>query len=236
MKMIYDGETVVDIKRSFIDSAGARQSVDVLVENDSVSNPFITKALNKENILNTLSSRNVACQKGLVEMFDASIGSTTVMMPFGGKKQLTPTFASIQKFPVLSGNTKAISTLAYGFIPELMNYSTYSGAMYSVLLSMSKTIAVGNKLNDIHFSFQEYFERLNKEDKKWGKVTAALLGTFEVQDFFNLASIGGKDSMSGSFNDINVCPTLISIALSFCINKIPFPFSRVLNSSTPFSF
>lgn len=212
MKMIYDGETVVDIKRSFIDSAGARQSVDVLVENDSVSNPFITKALNKENILNTLSSKNVACQKGLVEMFDASIGSTTVMMPFGGKKQLTPTFASIQKFPVLSGNTKAISTLAYGFIPELMNYSTYSGAMYSVLLSMSKTIAVGNKLNDIHFSFQEYFERLNKEDKKWGKVTAALLGTFEVQDFFNLASIGGKDSMSGSFNDINVCPTLISIA------------------------
>ncbi|NLC96091.1 MAG: phosphoribosylformylglycinamidine synthase [Erysipelotrichaceae bacterium] len=212
MKMIYNDEVVVEIKRSFIDSAGARQSVDVTIENNDALNPFESMELTKENILKTLSNKNVACQKGLVEMFDASVGATTVLMPFGGVKQLTPIQASVQKFPVLSGNTKSTSTLAYGFIPSLMSYSCYMGAMYSVLLSISKTIAVGNNLKDIHFSFQEYFERLNDESHKWGKVTSALLGAFEVQDFFNLASIGGKDSMSGSFNDLHVCPTLISIA------------------------
>ena len=212
MVMLYEGEVVVDIKRSFIDSAGARQKANVSIEDSGFENPLRDIEVSKENILNTLKDKNVSCQKGLVENFDASIGSTTVMMPFGGKTQLTPTQVSIQKFPVLTGNTKATSTLAYGFEPKLMEYSTYVGAMYSVLISMSKTMACGNKLNDIYFSFQEYFERLNDEPKKWGKVTGALLGAFEALDFFNLAAIGGKDSMSGSFNELNVCPTLISVA------------------------
>ncbi|MEG0240495.1 phosphoribosylformylglycinamidine synthase [Anaerorhabdus sp.] len=203
---------VVNIARSFVDSAGARQNANVSIQTSIKSNPMMDVEINKENVLKTISDRNVACQKGLVEMFDASIGSTTVHMPFGGKYQMTPTQASIQKLPVLDGKTTTCSILTYGFNPRLMEYSCFAGAMYSVLESMAKTVAVGGNLDHTYFSFQEYFERLNFEPNKWGKVTEALLGAMVVQDYFNKVAIGGKDSMSGTFNDISVPPTLISFA------------------------
>ncbi|MFI3284525.1 MAG: phosphoribosylformylglycinamidine synthase subunit PurQ, partial [Erysipelotrichaceae bacterium] len=153
------------------------------------------------------------------EMFDASVGSCSVMMPFGGKTQLTPSIASVSKIPVLDGKTTSCSILTYGFNPQLMEYSCFTGAMYSVLESMAKTVAVGGLLKETYFSFQEYFERLNKEATRWGKVTQALLGTIYVQDFFNLAAIGGKDSMSGTFNEISVPPTLISFACTHANTK-----------------
>ncbi|MEG0176644.1 phosphoribosylformylglycinamidine synthase [Anaerorhabdus sp.] len=203
---------VVNIARSFVDSAGARQNASVSIETSNKENPIVEVECTKENILKAISDRNVACQKGLVEMFDASIGATTVHMPFGGKYQMTPTQASIQKIPVLDGKTNTCSILTYGFNPKLMEYSCFAGAMYSVLESMAKTVAVGGNLEHTYFSFQEYFERLNFEPSKWGKVTEALLGAMVVQDYFNKAAIGGKDSMSGTFNDISVPPTLISFA------------------------
>ena len=214
LKMVLNGEVVVDISRQFVDSAGARQKCDVIISENVDNDVFADIKVNKENILNTLADKNVASQKGLVEMFDASIGSCSVMMPFGGRYQLTPTQVSVSKIPVKDGKTNTCSILAYGFDPYLMEYSCFSGAMYSVLLSMAKTISAGGNLDNIYFSFQEYFERLNKEPHKWGKVAESLLGAIHVQNFFDKCAIGGKDSMSGTFNDLNVCPTLISFACS----------------------
>ncbi len=211
--MEYHGEVVVDLARDFIDTSGARQHADVNIDTLSGKNPFRSELeCNEENICHILSDMNVASQKGLAEMFDASIGSTTVLMPFGGKTQLTPAQASVQKLPVLDGRTKTCSILTYGFDPEVMEYSCFVGAQNSVLQSMAKVIAVGGKMEHIHFSFQEYFERLGKNERSWGKVTEALLGAIAVQDKFKIAAIGGKDSMSGTFQDISVVPTLISFA------------------------
>ncbi|MCI5773244.1 MAG: phosphoribosylformylglycinamidine synthase [Erysipelotrichaceae bacterium] len=214
LKMVLNGQTVVDIAREFVDSAGARQKCSVVISESVDNDVFADVALNKENILATLADKNVASQKGLVEMFDASIGSCSVMMPFGGKYQLTPTQVSVEKLPIKDGKTNACSILAYGFDPYLMEYSCFTGAMYSVLLSMAKTVSAGGNLANVYFSFQEYFERLNKDPQKWGKVTESLLGAIHVQDYFGKCAIGGKDSMSGTFNDLNVCPTLISFACS----------------------
>lgn len=215
LKMLMNDEIVVDISRDFIDTNGVQQSVDVQIEHESKLSGFNqTLPCTYENILKTLSSANVACQKGLVERFDASIGSTTVLMPFGGITQLTPSQASVQRLPVLDGLTKTCSILTAGFDPQIFAYSPYIGAMMSVLDSIAKTIVVGGNLESIHFSFQEYFQRLNDEPKKWGQVVQALLGAMQVQDYFSLAAIGGKDSMSGTFKDLSVVPTLISFACS----------------------
>lgn len=211
--MTYRGECVVNLSREFIDTSGVRQNASVEMATLSGKNPFRSELeVTEENIYNVLSSKNVASQKGLVEMFDASIGATTVLMPFGGKTQLTPTQASVQKIPVLDGKTKTCSILTYGFDPEVMEYSCFVGAQNSLLQSMAKIIAVGGKVENIHFSLQEYFERLGKNPLSWGKVCEALLGAMSVQDYFKKAAIGGKDSMSGTFNDISVVPTLISFA------------------------
>lgn len=211
--MTYQGQIVVDLDRDFIDTSGVRQNADVEIATMNGKNPFRSEmTYNEENIYKVLSDMNVASQKGLVEMFDASIGSTTVLMPFGGKTQLTPTLASVQKLPVLDGKTKTVSILSYGFDPEVMEYSCFVGAQNSVIQSMAKVVAVGGKVENIHFSFQEYFERLSRNKTSWGKVTEALLGAMSVQDHFKKAAIGGKDSMSGTFNDLNVVPTLISFA------------------------
>ena len=210
--MKLNDEVVVDIDRSFVDTAGVRQTTDVIIETSLDETPFTTMELTKENILKTMGNRNVACQKGLVEMFDASVGTTTVHMPFGGKTQMTPSQASVQKIPVLDGKTTTCSILTYGYNPRLLKYSCFTGAMFSVLESMAKTVAVGGELKNTYFSFQEYFERLNKDPERWGKVTEALLGAMIVQDKFNKAAIGGKDSMSGTFNEYHVPPTLLSFA------------------------
>lgn len=212
--MLLHDEVIVDISREFVDTAGVRQNADVLITDQKGSNPFVSKELNKENILDMLAAKEVCSQKGLVENFDASIGSTTVLMPYGGVTQLTPSQASVQKLPVLDGKTTTCSVMTYGYNPRIMDYSCFIGAQYSVLDSMAKTVAVGGSLDHVYFSFQEYFERLNKDAHRWGKVTEALLGTIKVQDFFNKAAIGGKDSMSGTFQDLDVPPTLISFACS----------------------
>lgn len=218
--MTYHQEEVVNLSREFIDTSGVRQEVDVEIATLSGKNPFENKIeLTQENILSMLSDPNVASQKGLVEMFDASIGSTTVLMPYGGKKQLTPAQVSVQKLPVFDGKTTTCSVLSYGFEPSVMEWSCFIGAQVSVLESMAKTIACGGSLSHMYFSFQEYFERLGKEPKRWGKVLEALLGAMKVQDYFQKAAIGGKDSMSGTFNDFHVVPTLISFACSTANTK-----------------
>lgn len=211
--MEYKGQTVVDLSRAFIDTSGVRQHAKVEIAQLDGNNPFKDqRPCSNESIQEVLSDKNIASQKGLVEMFDASIGSTTVLMPFGGKTQMTPTQAGVQKIPVLDGKTKTCSILSYGFDPEVMEYSCFVGAQNSVIQSIAKVIAVGGKVENIHFSFQEYFERLGKNARSWGKVSEALLGAMSVQDKFKKAAIGGKDSMSGTFNDISVVPTLISFA------------------------
>lgn len=214
--MTYHGKKVVDLSRDFINTSGVRQSVEVEITDKGSNGYYDHKEVTKENILSMLSSLNCACQKGISEMFDASIGSTTVLMPYSGKYQLTPVQISVQKFPVLNGKTNTCSILAFGFDPYTLEDSDYKGAMASVLSSISKTIAYGGKLDNIHFSFQEYFKRLHKDPKRWGSVVEALLGAMKVSSFFEKGAIGGKDSMSGSFNDIDVPNTLVSFACSSC--------------------
>ena len=212
--MMYRGNKVVDLSRAFINTSGVRQSVSAEISDRGGNGYYDHKEVTKENILTMLSDLNVACQKGMSEMFDASIGSTTVLMPWAGKEQLTPVQASVQKFPVQNGKTDSCSILACGFDPYTMEDSPYKGAMASVLSSISKTVAYGGKLENIHFSFQEYFKRLHRDPKRWGSVVEALLGAMKVSSYFEKGAIGGKDSMSGSFNDIDVPDTLVSFACS----------------------
>ena len=215
--MYYKGQKIVDISRDFINTNGVRQSVNVEIEEKKRDNLFKKEVCGetlKDKVLNNLSELNVSMNKGLVEMFDATIGATTVLMPYGGKYQLTETQASVQKIPLLKGNTKTCSVMSYGYDPYLTSQSPYHGAMYAVVDSIAKIVAAGAPYNKIHFSFQEFFERLNKDPKKWGNVVEALLGSIRIQKEFGLASIGGKDSMSGTFKDIHVPPTLISFAIS----------------------
>ena len=160
---------------------------------------------------------NVASQKGLVEMFDSSIGASTVLMPFGGKYQMTPSDVSIQKIPIFDNNAKEINTasaITWGYNPSIMKWSEFHGGIYSVIESMSKLVSVGADYKNIRLSFQEYFEKLGQDAKKWGKVYSALLGTIYAQTEFDIPAIGGKDSMSGTFNNISVPSTLISFAVA----------------------
>ena len=218
LKMTYNGQVVVDISRDFINTNGVRQETKAVVSALDNRDIMSVKPLGNsllEKSLNTLSSLNCCMQKGLVEMFDASIGATTVLMPYGGKYQLTESQVSCQKIPVLSGNTDTCSVMAYGYNPTISKWNSYYGAMYAIIESMAKLVAVGVSYDKIRFSFQEYFERLNKDESKWGTVVQALLGTIKCLKEFGLASIGGKDSMSGTFKDLHIPPTLISFAVSY---------------------
>ena len=175
------------------------------------------EALSKDNIkeamLAVLNDLNVCSQKGLVEMFDASIGAGSVFMPYGGKYQLTETQTMVAKLPVLKGKTDAVTMMAYGFDPYLSSWSPYHGAVYAVTESMAKIVASGGDFTKIRFTFQEYFRRMTKEASRWSQPFAALLGAYDAQMGYGLASIGGKDSMSGTFNEIDVPPTLVSFAV-----------------------
>ncbi len=217
----YHGEKVVDISRDFINTNGAKQYADASIEDSkNVANPFVnTKAFTKANLLERLKEDNVASQKGMAETFDASIGSTTVLMPLSGKYQLTPSNASVQKLPVLDGKTTTCSILSYGFNPYISIYSPYLGASYAVIESIAKMVAVGGDYKHAWASYQEYFERLGSNDEAWGKVAQALLGTIEAQSAFHVYSIGGKDSMSGTFKDIHVPPTLLSFTCGVANTK-----------------
>ena len=160
-----------------------------------------------------LGDLNVCSQKGLVEMFDSSIGAGSVLMPYGGTYQLTETQAMVAKLPVLQGTTDTVTMMSYGFDPYLFSWSPYHGAIYAVISSVAKIVAVGGDYSKIRFTFQEFFQKLGTDPKRWGNPFAALLGAYNAQLGFGLPSIGGKDSMSGSFNEIDVPPTLISFAV-----------------------
>lgn len=216
------GKTIVDLSRAFLDTNGAHQESSVLVEvPTNEGNVFERKEAGdvKEHWLTLLSGLNVCSQKGLVEMFDASIGASSVFMPFGGKYQLTETQAMVAKLPVLKGKCDAVTMMSYGFDPYLSGWSPYHGAIYAVLSSVAKIVANGGDYKKIRFTFQEYFKRMTEDPKRWGVPFAALLGAYHAQMGFGLPSIGGKDSMSGTFNDeqhgeINVPPTLVSFAVN----------------------
>lgn len=214
MRMYYKGELAADLKREFIDSAGARHFAKAVIGGIEDKNPFERELKGetlKEKFLNNLEDDNVTTQKGLIEMFDSSIGASTVLMPYGGRTQGTESQASVQKLPVGSHHTDTASIMTFGFNPYISSWSPFHGAAYAVVEALTKATAAGADFHRLRFSFQEYFERMHNEHS-WGKPLAALLGALEMQIAFGLPAIGGKDSMSGTFNDINVPPTLIAFA------------------------
>ncbi|MBR5766454.1 MAG: phosphoribosylformylglycinamidine synthase, partial [Lachnospiraceae bacterium] len=219
------GKEIVNISRAFLDTNGAHQETDVAVDMpddkdkffDKYEIPSVNDKLKAGDIkgawLDTLSDLNVCSQKGLVEMFDSSIGAGSVFMPYGGKYQLTETQTMVAKLPVLSGKCDTVTMMSYGFDPYLSSWSPYHGAVYAVLESMARVVANGGDWKKIRFTFQEYFRRMSEDPSRWSQPFSALLGAFEAQLRFGLPSIGGKDSMSGTFNDIDVPPTLVSFAV-----------------------
>ena len=211
-------KAIVDISRDFLNTNGVQQNIDIEVrdyENENVFEKFKTSDSSLEKKwLHNIKKLNVASQKGLVEMFDSSVGAGTILAPFGGKYQMSPTDVSIMKFPVLDKNTDTASAITWGFNPYISEWSTYHGAIYAVVESLAKLVAAGVDYKTARLSFQEYFEKLGKDAYKWSKPFLALLGAMKAQKDFDVAAIGGKDSMSGTFNDISVPPTLISFAVS----------------------
>ena len=211
------GKEVVNISRAFLDTNGAHQETTVEVEipgkegNLFEERPDVADV--KEKWLATLADLNVCSQKGLVEMFDSSIGAGSVLMPYGGKNQLTETQAMVAKVPVQNGTTNTVTMMSYGFDPYLSSWSPYHGAAYAVTESVARIVAAGGDYKKIRFTFQEYFRRMTEDPKRWSQPFAALLGAYAAQMGFGLPSIGGKDSMSGTFNDIDVPPTLVSFAV-----------------------
>ena len=219
------GREIVNLKRAFLDTNGAHQEtgvkVDIPSEEDNYFDKWSVEAVGKqlENgdvkaaWLELLNDLNVCSQKGLVEMFDSSIGAGSVYMPYGGKYQLTETQSMVAKLPVLHGRTDTVTMMSYGFDPYLSSWSPYHGAIYAVVESMAKIVASGGDYSRIRFTFQEYFRRMSSDPERWSQPFAALLGAYDAQIGFGLPSIGGKDSMSGTFNDIDVPPTLVSFAV-----------------------
>ena len=219
------GKKIVDLKRAFLDTNGAHQETSVKVDIPEQADnyfekwavPAVGEKLEAGDVkgawLTLLNDLNVCSQKGLVEMFDASIGAGSVFMPYGGKYQLTETQAMVAKLPVLKGKTDTVTMMSYGFDPYLSSWSPYHGAVYAVVESMAKIVANGGDFSKIRFTFQEYFRRMTEEPARWSQPFAALLGAYDAQIGFGLPSIGGKDSMSGTFNDIDVPPTLVSFAV-----------------------
>ena len=219
------GKKIVDLKRAFLDTNGAHQEtvvkVDIPDEKDNYFEKWAIPAVGekleegdiKDAWLTMLNDLNVCSQKGLVEMFDSSIGAGSVLMPYGGVHQLTETQAMVAKLPVLKGKTDTVTMMSYGFDPYLSSWSPYHGAVYAVVESMAKIVAAGGDASKIRFTFQEYFRRMTGDPERWSQPFAALLGAYDAQIGFGLPSIGGKDSMSGTFNHIDVPPTLVSFAV-----------------------
>ena len=216
MKMYYKGTIVADLSREFIDSAGARHfskaEIGTIEEKDPFERSYPGETL-QEKMINVMSDRNVASQKGLVEMFDSTIGRSTVLMPYGGSRQASEVQVSVQKLPV-DGYTDTASMMAFGYDPDLTTWSPYHGAAYAVVDACTKLVAAGGDWSGMRFSYQEYFERMTQDPHTWGKPLSALLGALKMQLRLGLPSIGGKDSMSGSFEHINVPPTLIAFGIN----------------------
>ncbi|MBQ2473236.1 MAG: phosphoribosylformylglycinamidine synthase [Lachnospira sp.] len=214
--LTWRGKDIVNISRAFLDTNGAHQEtcveVEMPVEEENVLTPVEVEDV-RASWLKVLGDLNECSQKGLVERFDSSIGAGTVTMPYGGKYQLTETQAMVAKLPVLKGKCDTVTMMSYGFDPFLSKWSPYHGAMYAVVDSVAKIVATGGDYKKIRFTFQEYFRRMSEDPKRWSQPFAALLGAYEAQMEFGLPSIGGKDSMSGTFEDIDVPPTLCSFAI-----------------------
>ncbi len=217
LKMWWRGQKIVDISREFLDTNGVRNTADAVITIPDGKHPFEVKR-SGENLQKSLEKHfqdlNIASQKGLMERFDATIGAATVWMPFGGKYQETPTDVSIHKIPVFRGVTNTVSGITWGFNPEISSWSPFHGAAYAVVESIAKLAAAGFDYRRIRLSFQEYFRRLGKVPENWGLPVAALLGAQYVMKAMNIPAIGGKDSMSGSFHELHVPPTLISFAVA----------------------
>ncbi len=225
------GKEVVNISRAFLDTNGAHQEADVEVEMPEekenyfarISSEKVADAVKADDMKAAwkaeLADLNVCSQKGLVEMFDGSIGAGSVYMPFGGKYQLTETQSMVAKLPVLHGKCDTVTMMSYGFDPYLSSWSPYHGSVYAVLESLSRIVTAGGDYKKVRFTFQEYFRRMNENPKRWSQPFAALLGAYNAQIGFGLPSIGGKDSMSGTFNDIDVPPTLVSFAVDVAKEK-----------------
>ncbi|MEE1245594.1 MAG: phosphoribosylformylglycinamidine synthase [Acutalibacteraceae bacterium] len=215
--MNWNGKTIVNISREFLNSNGAEKHIDV-----APAKPVITKKIIEgtftENYKKLADDLNICSKRGLSEQFDSTIGAGTVLMPFGGKNQLTPIQAMVQKISVEKKHTNDCSLMAWGYNPFITTESPYHGAYLAVVESVCKLIATGAEFKDVYLTFQEYFERLGKDGKRWGKPLAALLGAFKAQLEYGIGSIGGKDSMSGSFEDLDVPPTLVSFAVT--TNKV----------------
>jgi len=220
--MSWRGKEIVNISRAFLDTNGAHQEATAFITTPSKEKNYIKSgAFNSlaENIdlktkwLKALADLNVCSKKGLVEMFDSSIGAATVTMPYGGKYQLSPIQTMIAKLPVLTGKSDTVTMMSYGFDPYLSSWSPFHGSVYAVISSVAKIVAAGGDHTKIRFTFQEFFRRLGNDPKRWGEPFVALLGAFDAQVKLGLPSIGGKDSMSGTFNDIDVPPTLVSFAV-----------------------
>ena len=220
--LVWRDKEIVNISRAFLNTNGAHQETDVFVEIPSEADKFFVREEVpdvKEKWLDTLKDLNVCSQKGLVEMFDGSIGAGSVFMPHGGKYQLTETQAMVAKLPVLKGKTDTVTMMSYGFDPYLSTWSPYHGAIYAVIESVAKIVANGGDYRKIRFTFQEYFRRMTEDPARWSQPFAALLGAYSAQLGFGLPSIGGKDSMSGTFNEIDVPPTLVSFAVDVASDK-----------------
>ena len=210
------GKEIVNISRAFLDTNGAHQETSVAVDMPSETEKYFVRPEIgdvREQWLDTLKDLNCCSQKGLVERFDGSIGAGSVFMPYGGKYQLTETQSMVAKLPVLEGKCDTVTMMAYGFDPYLSSWSPYHGAVYAVLESVARIVASGGDYRKIRFTFQEYFRRMTEDPHRWSQPFAALLGAYAAQLGFGLPSIGGKDSMSGTFNDIDVPPTLVSFAV-----------------------
>lgn len=216
--MNWRGKTICDISREFLNTNGAEKNADAEITTDDFSTDVLEFKADgdtyKEKILNMMSDLNICSQKGLAERFDSTIGGNTVFMPFGGKYQLTPQQNMVAKIPVLGKETNTATVMAYGYNPRLSKFNPFMGAVYAVVDSVTKAVCAGADYKDIYLTFQEYFEKLGTDPKRWGKPLAALLGGYYAQKKLSLAAIGGKDSMSGSFNDIDVPPTLTSFAVA----------------------
>ena len=214
--LIWRDKEIVNISRAFLDTNGAHQETSVAVDIPQEEDKYFTKETVSDvraKWLDTLADLNCCSQKGLVEMFDSSIGAGSVLMPYGGKYQLTETQAMVAKLPVLKGHTDTVTMMSYGFDPYLSSWSPYHGAVYAVVESIARIVASGGDYRKIRFTFQEYFRRMTEDPSRWSQPFAALLGAYAAQMAFGLPSIGGKDSMSGTFNEIDVPPTLVSFAV-----------------------
>ncbi len=226
LKLSWRGKTIVSLSRAFLNTNGAHQEADVKIKLPSAADDYfgqkqikgvqacIDRGDIREAFLTVLRDLNECSQKGLVEMFDSSIGAASVLMPYGGKDQLTETQVMAAKLPLSEGDSDTVTLMSYGFDPYLSSWSPYHGAVYAVVQSIAKIVSAGGDPSKLHFTFQEYFKRMTGEPERWSEPLLSLLGAFEAQLRFKTASIGGKDSMSGTFNDINVPPTLVSFAVN----------------------